>query len=155
MNDSNIVEKTFLCCNRLSGAELYHQRFTHVSQNVIQNIVKHKCVRGIKIMDGSLKNPHFCEHCALSKATVHSPKHELSTNQERRVRRDVDIRLYFQVLSSDVLGPMQVQGLNGARYVVTFTEHKRRYRWLYMREKEEVQINSSFYLLTLKPEDLL
>ena len=139
LSETNSAEKTFICYNRLSDAELYHQRFTHVFQNAIRNMVKHKCVRGIKIMDGSLKNPHFCEHCTLSKATIHSPKHELSTCQERRVRRDVDIRLYFQVLSSDVLGPMQVQGLNGARYAVTFTEHKSRYRWLYtMRAKEEV-----------------
>ena len=133
------VERSYICYNRLSDTELYHQRFTHVSLNVIRNIVKNKSVSGIKILDGSLKLPHFCEHCALSKATVHTPKHELSTSQERRIRRDVDLRLFFQVLSSDVLGPMQVQGLNGARYAVTFTEHKSRCRWLYtIRTKEQV-----------------
>ena len=89
------MEKSYVCYSRLSDTELYHQRFTHVSLNVIRNIMENKSVHGMKFMDGSLKNPHFCKHCALSKASVHSPKHELSTSQERRIRRDVDVRLYF------------------------------------------------------------
>ena len=52
--------------------------------------------------------------------------------------RRVDKEAYFDVVTSDLIGPMQVQSINGMRYGITFTEMNSRYRWFYpLRQKSD------------------
>jgi hypothetical protein len=66
-------------------------------------------------------------------------------------RRIVKVAAYFQEVNSDVLGPIQVQSIDGYRYAIHFTELRSRYRWIYfMKHKDEALDKLKLFLAEIK-----
>jgi hypothetical protein len=58
----------------------------------------------------------------------------LPSKRIRHINRD----LYFEVVHTDLIGPIQVESINKMRYGITFTEVKSRYRWFFaLRSKSD------------------
>jgi len=63
----------------------------------------------------------------------------------------VKVAAYFQEVNSDVLGPIQVQSIDGYRYAIHFTELRSRYRWIYfMKHKDEALDKLKLFLAEIK-----
>ena len=125
-----------------SDLDLWHQRLAHLSYDNVRHMYKKEAVSGMTVRDGSFSKEHVCDACATAKATRHVPKTHLSSHREqpgkKRRKKKLDIEMFFKEVNSDLIGPMQTQGIDGSRYAIHFTEAKSRYRWIYtMKHKDE------------------
>ena len=117
--------------------DLLHRRFAHTDVNMIYAMLRYNSVDGLRI-PAHVASPHrfHCEACALCKATTvaRDPKFK-QPRDLGRVQKD----LYFRVVWTDVLGPVQPVALGGYHYGVTFTEESSRYRYFFaLKSKDEV-----------------
>jgi hypothetical protein len=119
--------------------DLLHRRFGHVDPNKIIQLLRREAVDGLQISRDKLRPMHYCEHCIIAKATQHSMSKDKSTailpsKRVRRINRDK----FFEIVHTDLIGPLQVESINGMRYGITFTEVNSRYRWFYpLRSKND------------------
>ena len=127
-----------------SDVDLWHERLAHLSYDNVKSMVKTNAVDGLVIRDRSLKKEHFCDACASAKAILKTPKIEFSSYRKQlldkpmKKKRLLDVSMYFKEVNSDLVGPMQVSGIDGSRYAIHFTEARSRYRWLYtMKSKTQ------------------
>ena len=119
--------------------DFLHKRFGHADVNKIKQLLRQSAVDGLEIQNDSLTPKHYCEHCIIAKSTVHSMHRGKSSGilPSKRIRH-VNKELYFEMVTSDLLGPIQVASLDNKRYGITFTEIKSRYRWFYtLKHKSE------------------
>ena len=135
-------ETARLVVQHISDLDLWHQRLAHLGYDNVRHMFKKEVVTGMKIHDGSNLKDHECDACATAKATRKIPKQQFSSYRQQpgkpRRSKKVDIEVYFKEVNSDLIGPMQVQGIDGTRYAIHFTEARSRYRWLYtMKHKDE------------------
>jgi hypothetical protein len=112
--------------------DLLHKRFGHVDTNKIKQVLSNNAVNGLELSQSQIRHKHFCEHCIMAKSTKNSMHKDKSTallpsKRIRHINRD----LYFEVVHTDLIGPIQVESINKMRYGITFTEVKSRYRWFY------------------------
>ena len=136
------METAGLVVQHLSDFDLWHQRLAHLGYDNVSHMHKKQVVTGLNIHDGSEKKKHECDACATAKATRRIPKPSLSSYRKQpgkpRRKKKLDVEMYFKEVNSDLIGPMQVQGIDGTRYAIHFTEAKSRHRWLYtMKHKSE------------------
>lgn len=91
--------------------ETWHRRLAHIQPATIQEMAKLKAVKGLEIrnFDGI---PKTCTRCVLGKAHGSAiPKASSSRSTQP-----------FQLVHSDMNGPIKVPSLGESRYFVTFTE---------------------------------
>jgi hypothetical protein len=70
-----------------------------------------------------------CDSCLRSKSVYHVPKPVLDKAKNT-----------FDVIHSDVHGPLALQSLGGKKYFVTFIDENSRYTWIYfLRYKSDVK----------------
>ena len=59
--------------------------------------------------------------------------------------------MYFKEVNSDLIGPMQVSGIDGSRYTIHFTEARSRYRWLYtMKSKTQTLVKMKKFVADIE-----
>jgi len=124
-----------------SDMDLWHERLAHLGYDNVRHMHKKDVVCGMNVRDRSFTKDHFCDACATAKATQHSPKMQLSSYRQqpgKKRKKKIEVDMFFQEVNSDLIGPIQVAGIDGSRYAITFTEAKSRMRWLYtMKAKTE------------------
>ena len=115
--------------------ELLHKRFAHTNVAHIKELIRCGACDGLDEITHHQSSPdHFhCDACAMAKATTKS------RDPSKKLRRNltaVNKDLYFHVVYSDVIGPMQVKSVSGHYYGITFTEMTSRYRYFYPLKKK-------------------
>ena len=107
---------------------LWHCRFGHLGMNNVNKLIEENMVNG---MDGvSNKNDNqFCEACTKGK------QHRCPYPKSADYRASEP----FELVHSDVCGPMPVPSFGGSRYFVTFIDNYSRHTFVYfMKNKSEV-----------------
>ena len=126
--DDTESEQT-LDINLRRDLDLPHRRFGHCDIHLVLRMIRLNTCDGLKVAAHvSDPNRFSCDSCLTCKAR------KVSRNPYLKLRRNdsaVNKDLYFKVLWSDVLGPLEPTALNGYRYGVTFTESTSRYRYFY------------------------
>ncbi|KMS65544.1 hypothetical protein BVRB_034890, partial [Beta vulgaris subsp. vulgaris] len=92
-------------CHSTISMELAHRRFGHASDERLKHLSK--AAEGINITD---KERNFCEICAHAKSRKQPFPEERRTKPTRP----------FEIVSSDIKGPLLVTSKEGFRYFVTF-----------------------------------
>ena len=93
-----------------ASIDIWHQRFAHVSHAGLRSMSNKQVVHGLKIAPGD--SSRKCTGCVLGKSH-RAPIPKLSTSRATRL---------LELVHSDVLGPIEVPSLGGARYVITFID---------------------------------
>ena len=110
-----------------SSLKLWHYRFGHLGMENIMKLVNDKLVEG---MDNATDlTSVICEACIMGKQhRCPYPKGSAERATEP-----------FQLIHSDVCGPMSTTSLGGSRYYVTFIDDYTRYTTVYfLKTKDEV-----------------
>jgi hypothetical protein len=114
--------------------ELLHRRFGHLNIGMIERLLHTGAVDGAHIPPHLCREDKFhCDACAMSKAVQHRRD---PTKKLRRNMVTVNKTLYFHLVYTDLLGPIQVEGVGGYSYGMTFTENTSRYRYFYPLKKK-------------------
>nr|GFB08842.1 hypothetical protein [Tanacetum cinerariifolium] len=105
---------------------LWHRHLNHLNFGTINNLAKKDLVRGLPRL--KFEKDHLCSACQLgkSKKYTHKPKAE-NTNLE-----------VLNTLHIDLCGPMQVQTINGNKYILVIVDDYSRFaRFKFLRSKDE------------------
>ncbi|GJX36047.1 retrovirus-related pol polyprotein from transposon TNT 1-94, partial [Tanacetum coccineum] len=105
---------------------LWHRRLNHLNFGTINDLARKDLLRGLPRL--KFEKDHFCSACQLgkSKKHTHSPKTE-NTNLE-----------VLNTLHMDLCGPMQVQTINGNKYILVIVDDYSRFTWFkFSRSKDE------------------
>ena len=107
--------------------KLWHLRLGHLGYNNVKIMNENEMVKGMKVE--SLEVETNCEGCALGKQT----RNPFSKNTKEPATE------IFDLVHSDVCGPIQITSDGGANYVLTFIDDKSRMTVVYLlRHKSEV-----------------
>ena len=108
--------------------EVWHCRLGHLNYTYVNQLVKKEMVDGLNC-DVETQPQKECEACVLGKMQKKSfPKQ----SQHRATRP-------YEIVHSDVCGPMQVESKGGSKYMLTFTDDYSRYTTVYfLKSKSEV-----------------
>ena len=101
----------------LININILHQCLAHISPNRLIQMVNNGCVEGIDKITGKAK---FCEPCVLAKSKKLPFKHE-----------GQQVTHPFQVIHSDVGGPVNIADCHGNRYWISFINDYGRFPWVY------------------------
>nr|GEW47707.1 retrovirus-related Pol polyprotein from transposon TNT 1-94 [Tanacetum cinerariifolium] len=115
---------------------LWHRRLSHLMFRAINHLARQGLVRGLPKL--KFEKDHLYSACAMgkSKKKSHKPKSE-DTNQEK---------LYL--LHMDLCGPMQVESVNGKKYMLIIVDDYSRFTWVNcLRIKDEAP---NFIIKSLK-----
>ena len=117
--------------------DLIHRRFGHVDVAILRRMVSRNSVDGMTVSAHAADPNRFhCADCAITKAQKLS---RIPSLGQRRNLGAVNKSLFFNVVWSDVLGPITPTALGGYVCGVTFTEQNSKFRWFYpLREKSDV-----------------
>ncbi|GJX72044.1 retrovirus-related pol polyprotein from transposon TNT 1-94 [Tanacetum coccineum] len=105
---------------------LWHRRLNHLNFGTINDLSRKNLVRGLPRL--KFEKDHLCSACQLgkSKKHTHTPKTE-NTNLE-----------VLNTLHMDLCGPMQVQTINGKKYILVIVDDYSRFTWVkFLRSKDE------------------
>ncbi|GJS44613.1 retrovirus-related pol polyprotein from transposon TNT 1-94 [Tanacetum coccineum] len=109
---------------------LWHRRLNHLNFCTINDLARKDLVRGLPRL--KFEKDHLCSACQLGKSKKHShqPKTE-NTNLE-----------VLNTLHMDLRGPMQVQTINGKKYILVIVDDYSRFTWVkFLRSKDETPEN--------------
>ena len=107
---------------------LWHCRFGHLGMNNVNKLIEGNMVNGMDGVNDKSDN-QFCEACTKGK------QHRCPYPRTA----DYCASEQFELVHSDVCGPMPVSSLGGSRYFVTFIDDYSRYTSVYfMKNKSEV-----------------
>ena len=107
--------------------EIWHCRFGHLNYTYIDQLVKRKMVNGM-LFDEDSGTVKECEACVRGKMK----KETFSKQSEHRAIRP------YELIHSDLCGPMQVESKGGSKYILTFTDDHTRYTTAYfIKSKSE------------------
>ena len=112
----------------------------HISEKGLNCLAKKDMLLGFKNAD-----LEKCSHCMVDKQTrVSFKKHPLSRKSE-----------LFELVHSNVCGPLKVKSFSGALYFVTFIDDCSRKLWVYaLKKKYQVLENfKEFYVLVERQSD--
>lgn len=93
----------------LAPVSLWHNRLGHVCPKGIKYMADHQIVKGLTIMPGALPD---CVTCILGKG------HRTAIPKQSNHRA----QKLLELVHSDVLGPLPVSSLAGAKYIITFID---------------------------------
>ncbi|GKA66015.1 retrovirus-related pol polyprotein from transposon TNT 1-94 [Tanacetum coccineum] len=105
---------------------LWHRRLNYLNFSTINDLVRKDLVRGLPKL--KFEKGHLCSACQLgkSKKHTHKPKPE-NTNLE-----------VLNTFHMDLRGPMQVQTINGKKYILVIIDDYSRFTWVkFLRSKDE------------------
>ena len=114
-------------------AEVWHQRFGHLNNNSADQLAKKEMVTGMNCTT-SRHAENKCEGCVLGKSH-RNPFPKQSNNRATRP---------YEIIHSDVCGPMQIESKGGSRYMVTFTDDYSRYTTVYFIKRKDEVLPSKF-----------
>jgi len=110
--------------NVVSSPELWHQRFGHMNYEYLRQMGE---IDEIGVPKG-IRKPGICATCERAKHI----KKSFGTKSRERAQEPLEL------VHTDVLGPVEVQSLGGARYEIGFTDDYTRWRVVYpMKHKSE------------------
>ena len=108
--------------------QLWHCRFGHLGMDNVSKLVKSKMVEGMVCNEKAERNS-VCEPCVMGK------QHRTPYPKGVSTRATV----VFEIVHSDVCGPMSVSSHGGSHYFVTFIDDYSRYTHVYfIKHKHEV-----------------
>ena len=106
--------------------KLWHYRYGHRGMDSVTKLMKDDMVVG---MDNTTDKDTVCEGCIMGKQ--HRTKYPKGKAQRATEP--------FELVHSDVCGPMSVNSIGGSRYFVTSTDDYTRYTYIYfVKHKNEV-----------------
>ncbi|GJW74475.1 retrovirus-related pol polyprotein from transposon TNT 1-94 [Tanacetum coccineum] len=109
-----------------SKSWLWHRRLSHLNFNSINLLSKNDIVIGLPKL--KFVKDHLCLSCKLGKAKRKSFHTKTTPSSKRRL----------QLLHMDLCGPMQVESINGKKYVLVIVDDYSRYTWThFLRSKDE------------------
>nr|GEX81317.1 hypothetical protein [Tanacetum cinerariifolium] len=112
--------------NDLLTAWLWHRRLSHINFDTINLLSKNDIVIGLPKL--KFIKDHLCSSCELGKAKQNSFHIKITQRFKRRL----------QLLHMDLCGPMQVESINGKKYVLIIVDDYSRYTWThFLRSKDE------------------
>ena len=108
--------------------EVWHQRLGHLNNNYVHQLAKKEMVTGMNYPTNNNLEKE-CEGCTVGK--MH--RNPFPKQSQHRATK------LYEVIHSDVCGPMQVESKGGNKYMVTFTDDNSRYATVYfIKNKDEV-----------------
>lgn len=111
---------------KINEFKLWHERFGHLNQKSLSQMISNGRVRGIELDKNQEK--FDCETCL--KAKFSSLPFESSTSKCKEV---------LEIVTSDICGPMQTTSLGGSRYFALFIDvYSRRMFVYFLKKKNEV-----------------
>lgn len=99
---------------------IWHQRLGHVNQRVVKRMAVGEGVRGMSITPGGTTMDECCHGCDVGK--MHRLPFGTSVNIPTMVG---------ELIHSDLVGPMQVLSVGGAKYYALFKDGFSRYKVVY------------------------
>ncbi|GJS60942.1 retrovirus-related pol polyprotein from transposon TNT 1-94 [Tanacetum coccineum] len=109
-----------------SQAWLWHCRLSYLNFDTINLLSKNNIVNGLPKL--KFIKDHMCSSCELGKAKRKSFHTKTTPSSKRRL----------QLLHMDLCGPMQVESINGKKYVLVIVDDYSRYTWThFLRSKDE------------------
>jgi len=114
-------------CSSVSDDErLWHNRFCHLGINNLRKLVKNDMVKGTNFEVTDEK--FLCTNCFDGKMC----KSPIPSVEKRNLKP-------FDLIYSDVCGPVSPASLGNGKYFVSFIDHCTRYSWVYIiKNKSEV-----------------
>ena len=114
--------------NSNSNVELWHYRFGHLGMHNVNKLMDGDMVKGMdSVNDGG--NDSVCEGCVMGK----QHRNEYPKGVAKRATEP------FELVHSDVCGPMSVNSIGGSRFFVTFIDDYSRYTHVYfIKSKDQV-----------------
>ncbi|KAJ3500780.1 hypothetical protein NMY22_g19148 [Coprinellus aureogranulatus] len=104
---------------------ILHRRMGHMSEARLRRMVKRGQLEGIQTVTGKL---HFCEPCVLGKLK--------KLPFQPRARRETSAP--FELVHTDLSGPITPQTPSGFRYWMIFVDDHTRYPWIcFLKHKNE------------------
>ncbi|GJY41246.1 retrovirus-related pol polyprotein from transposon TNT 1-94 [Tanacetum coccineum] len=109
-----------------SQAWLWHRRLSHLNFDPINWLSKKDIVTGLPKL--KFIKDYICSSCELGKAKRKYFHTKTTSSSKRRL----------QLLHMDLSGPMQVDSINGKKYVLVIVDDYSRYIWThFLRSKDE------------------
>jgi transposase InsO family protein len=99
-------------CLSERSVDIWHKRFGHVSKRQIDILAKGEVVSGMK----NIGKENECDVCVQAKQT-----------RESFARSSSRASTPLELVHSDVMGPIRIQGVGGERYIVTLLDDYSRY----------------------------
>ena len=124
--------------------EVWHNRLGHLNYNYMNQLMKKEMVDGMNC-DSVTESQKECEGCVLGKMQ----KKPFPKQSQHRATRP------YEIVHSDVCGPMQVESKGGSRYMLTFTDHFSRYTTTYFIKSRVKYCQSSRSMLILSKNKLV
>ena len=107
---------------------LWHCRFGHVGIDSISKLIDENMAEGMNCSNHG-KESSLCESCIMGK------QHRTPFPKDKPHRTSQP----FEIIHSDVCGPMHIKSLGSSRYFVTFIDDHSRYTQTYfLKSKDEV-----------------
>ena len=121
--------------------ELWHCRLGHLNHKYVNDLDKKNLVNGLNLPFADENKTNDCEACILGKMQrVSCPK----DSQNRAAN-------CFEIIHTDLCGPMQVDSVGGSRYLLSFTDDYSRYVTVYfLKRKSEVLQKFKEYVNLIK-----
>ena len=110
-SDNTIEYAQVSTANRTASPEVWHRRLGHLNYTYMNQLMKKEMVDGMNY-DSGTQTQKDCEACVLGKM---QKKYFPKQSQGRATKP-------YEIVHSDVCGPMQVESKGGSRYMLTFTD---------------------------------
>ncbi len=118
-----------------SNLELWHCRFGHLGMHNVNKLMNDDMVEGMdSVKDGGKDS--VCEGCVMGKQ--HRTKYPKGVATEP-----------FELVHSDVCGPLSVNSIGGSRFFVTFIDDYSRYTYVYFIERKDQVLEKFKEFVTL------
>jgi hypothetical protein len=107
---------------------LWHCRFGHLGMNGISKLINENMAEGMNCSDHG-KESSLCESCVMGK------QHRTPFPKDTRHRASE----LFEIIHTDVYGPMHVKSFGNSQYFVTFIDDYSKYTQVYfLKSKDQV-----------------
>ena len=111
-----------------TSPQIWHHRFGHLNFNYIKQLSTKEMVQGMNC-DTKKSAKTECDACVVGKMA----KKPFPAQSQSRATRP------YEIVHSDVCGPLQVESKGGSKYMLTFTDDYSRYSTVYfLKSKSEV-----------------
>lgn len=110
--------------SQVADNALWHAQFGHLSYSSLQQADKDGLVDGLPTIGAATT---LCQSCLRGKQT------RLSFSQEATHHASK----LFELVHSDLCGPMSLESLNGASYMMLIIDDFSRYTWVYFLKSKD------------------
>lgn len=103
-----------------NGVELWHRRLGHIGLSGLKKLVKISAGLSMNSFDMDL-----CEACALSKGSRKPFQKSNNPSTDK-----------LEIIAGDLLGPLEVKSIGGARYILVLVDNYSKYNWVIMLKQK-------------------